>query len=127
MKVFIAHILLIIFGAGLSVISPEKLGFAFASGGAEGTARWWMQSFQLFAIPMCLVIVQFWAARLAAAFGLVWGLWLVFWATGMGFSDGSWLSDWPAGIVVGFSGVLGLSLVVFHAIRLTKPVNSKNE
>lgn len=118
MKVFLIQLLLTGLGVGLTLVSPESLGF-LTGAATRGALRVWLGSFQLFAVPVCLFVVSMWARKGALFASLLWGGWLTICAVRMGLASEAWYADWQAGIAVSLSGVLALSLVVFSAIRLT--------
>ena len=118
MKVFLAQLLLAALGVALALVPPERLGFLIGAAD-HGALRMWFQSFELFAIPICLFLVQIWAKKVSLTFSLAWGVWLTICAVRLGLVGEAWYADWPAGVVVSFSGLLALALVVFSAIKLT--------
>lgn len=119
MKVFLVQLLLTALGVGLTLVAPERLGF-LTGAASHGALKIWFDSFQLFAIPICLLVVSMWAKKTAIALSLLWGIWLTICAVRMGLTNEAWYGDWQAGIVVSVSGILALAMVVFSAIRLTK-------
>lgn len=113
----LGQILLAVFGIGLCVVAPERIGFLPGSDQAV-VAACWFRSFQLFVVPLCLLALRVWG-RWIFWLSALWTGWLSVCAVRMGISVTDWYGDWTSGVAVAFSGVLALSPLMASLRRLS--------